>query len=317
MSVSDAVRQGFAWRGLTMVSQIQEARTMVAHNAVYGENNEYLLIQALQDFLPTGWTVGSGQIIDCDGKPSPQCDVIIYHDKEIPVAHRTKAGKVVVFADSVGAVIEVKSCLYSGKNRKSESTSSQALGLQMAKLDTFLRKALDKTRLIRESEIKKREGEGHVGALVTSRAEACKCDAGSSWHIHVFGFAFESCIGAQTLKEGLKCGYTGSSSPHDVFVMDLPADLAQMQAAITKVAKDPKRLNIEAYRNQIRWPNGYRISREGADKAFAMNHHQTGSDTLRLLVRELSKRIRDNSPMKILHTPGSGGWIYSQYNPEG
>ena len=85
--------------------------------AIKGEGNETVLRDLIRRFIPKRYGVGTGVVIDRHGKPSRQCDIVIYDMQLYPslLALRT----VHMFpVDIVYATVEVKTTLDKGKADK-------------------------------------------------------------------------------------------------------------------------------------------------------------------------------------------------------
>ena len=94
----DAIKDAIGRRTRTLVSQAAESRGAIQHNGLYGENNEGLLSDALRALLPAGWDVSSGEVVDVEGRISPQCDIIIYSRMAFPPIYVGRTGRVSVAA---------------------------------------------------------------------------------------------------------------------------------------------------------------------------------------------------------------------------
>jgi len=54
------------------------------HQGVKGEGNEHVLRELIKKFIPKRYGVGTGEVIDRNGKQSRQCDIVTY-DKYISI----------------------------------------------------------------------------------------------------------------------------------------------------------------------------------------------------------------------------------------
>ena len=79
------------------------------HSTILGDARESFIRDILEKFLPSSISIGSGQIIDQNGKRSKQVDVIIYR-REFPIL-KTFGAADVYLIEGVIATIEVKSKL--------------------------------------------------------------------------------------------------------------------------------------------------------------------------------------------------------------
>jgi hypothetical protein len=95
-----------------MVGQVHsefEAARNITHPGENGRAKETILINFFRKIVPAGFGVGSGFVIDTNGKQSKQQDVIIYHASYHP---RFEIGGINFFpVESVALVIEVKTML--------------------------------------------------------------------------------------------------------------------------------------------------------------------------------------------------------------
>lgn len=86
-----------------------ELSSTIHHKGEKGRQREDGLANFLKTFLPQKYGVATGELISCEsGCPSPQCDIIIYDNLNIPVIGRDEAVQRVPI-EGVYAIIEVKS----------------------------------------------------------------------------------------------------------------------------------------------------------------------------------------------------------------
>ncbi len=87
-------------------ARIELINASIGHSLTQGEETEREIISLLTDFLPSSYGIGSGIIIDIDGKPSKQIDIIIY-DNSKPNYTLSRNSKIFL-VDQVIAAIEIK-----------------------------------------------------------------------------------------------------------------------------------------------------------------------------------------------------------------
>lgn len=85
----------------------------INHSLTQGEENEEEIRKLLIDFLPSNYGIGSGIIVDINGKSSKQIDIIIY-DKSLP-NYTLNADSKLFLVDQVIATIEIKTNFTSGE----------------------------------------------------------------------------------------------------------------------------------------------------------------------------------------------------------
>lgn len=100
------------YRGITqrLRAEVDLINSLFQHQGIKGEGNETALRDFLTDFIPKQYGVGTGVVIDRDGKPSGQCDVVIYDDLSYPAFFSLTASHFFPI-DIVRVVIEVKTKL--------------------------------------------------------------------------------------------------------------------------------------------------------------------------------------------------------------
>jgi hypothetical protein len=82
----------------------------VEHEGVKGVLRESLIESFLEPLLMPPYRAGTGVIIDCKGRQSGQCDIIIWDDSIFRPLYSAR-GAGIYFIESVMAVLEVKSTL--------------------------------------------------------------------------------------------------------------------------------------------------------------------------------------------------------------
>jgi hypothetical protein len=91
-------------------TEVNSINSLFLHQGVKGEGNENVLRDLLIKFLPKRFGIDTGIIIDKDGNPSKQIDIIIYDNYNNPRILGLTSVKMFP-VDIVYAVIEVKTQL--------------------------------------------------------------------------------------------------------------------------------------------------------------------------------------------------------------
>lgn len=86
-----------------------ELAGLFEHGTTTGTSRELFLMRALRNVLPPAVHIGSGIVVDCEGKRSQQVDIVVY-DPRFPVLRSALAAGLYL-AEGVIATIEVKSTL--------------------------------------------------------------------------------------------------------------------------------------------------------------------------------------------------------------
>lgn len=110
------------YQGITqqLRSEVDFINSLFEHQGVKGEGNETVLRDLITKFIPKRYGVGTGVVIDRHGKPSRQCDIVIYDTFLYPSL--LSLTSVHLFpVDIVYATIEIKTTLTS-------KTAKEALG---------------------------------------------------------------------------------------------------------------------------------------------------------------------------------------------
>lgn len=104
------------------------------HQGLKGEGNEAAIRNLLVKFIPKKYSVGSGVVIDQDGIPSRQSDIVIYDNHNYPeLLSLTSVHMYPV--DLVYATIEIKTTLDSEKSKKAIENIKSVRSLNFIKDD--------------------------------------------------------------------------------------------------------------------------------------------------------------------------------------
>src|SRR5437868_6516479 len=98
----------FRMEGVT--ARLRAAQQIVSHPGTRGTLAENLLREAIREFLPQRWAVGTGFVMDEDGSRSNQVDLLIYDQLTMSPIYRD--GDLVILSSGTAHVaVEVKSSL--------------------------------------------------------------------------------------------------------------------------------------------------------------------------------------------------------------
>lgn len=89
-----------------------EGSNEIKHSGGKGANREFSIIKLLQEYLPSKYSLGSGEIISSVGEISRQCDIVIHDNFNSPKLFQSNEHSIFA-AEAVFGVIEVKSNLNS------------------------------------------------------------------------------------------------------------------------------------------------------------------------------------------------------------
>lgn len=93
----------------SVLAQAARARAGSGHAGLKGAAIEVVLRNLLRQYVPTSFTVGTGQFANSSGVLSPQMDVLLYDAAVFPHLSVNEDSSVVVCCESVFGVIECKS----------------------------------------------------------------------------------------------------------------------------------------------------------------------------------------------------------------
>jgi len=91
--------------------ELEVGRSAGVTPGAVGDASESSWIGLLRKHLPNRYQVGKGVVLDSRGAQSEEIDVIVYDHQYTPLLHLEREGRVVVPAESVYAVFEVKQTL--------------------------------------------------------------------------------------------------------------------------------------------------------------------------------------------------------------
>jgi hypothetical protein len=92
----------------SVLAQAERARAGSGHAGLKGAAIEVVVRNVLRQYVPSSFTVGTGQIANSAGALSPQMDVLVYDAAVFPHLSVNEDASVVVCCESVFAVVECK-----------------------------------------------------------------------------------------------------------------------------------------------------------------------------------------------------------------
>ncbi|MGA2624465.1 MAG: DUF6602 domain-containing protein [Bacteroidota bacterium] len=111
---------------------LKESRTIegISHLGLRGEIRESGIGKLISSLLPSEWDIGTGKIIDSEGKQSPQVDLLIYFKKVFPpIFFSEKLGLFPI--ESCGFAFEVKSTATATEIKKTVKNFNVLKSLQI------------------------------------------------------------------------------------------------------------------------------------------------------------------------------------------
>ena len=93
----------------SLVAQTDRARVGSDHSVIKGTSIEYVIRRTLKEYMPSHFTIGTGQIANNQNEISPQIDILVYDTNTFPRLAVNEDSSVIVCCESVFEVIECKS----------------------------------------------------------------------------------------------------------------------------------------------------------------------------------------------------------------
>lgn len=93
----------------SLIAQTDRARVGSSHSGIKGTSIEYVIRKTLTDYLPSQFTIGTGQIANNQNEISPQIDILVYDTNTFPRLAVNEDSSVIVCCESVFEVVECKS----------------------------------------------------------------------------------------------------------------------------------------------------------------------------------------------------------------
>ena len=93
----------------SLVAQTDRARVGSDHSVIKGTSIEYVIRRTLKEYMPSNFTIGTGQIANNQNEISPQIDILVYDTNTFPRLAVNEDSSVIVCCESVFEVIECKS----------------------------------------------------------------------------------------------------------------------------------------------------------------------------------------------------------------
>lgn len=97
------------WQGVAQRLQIEADvfNRLIMHNAEQGRENEASLTEVVRRFLPPSVGVGTGIVIDSEGRRSQQCDLIVFDQSNSPNV-LAQTSQMLFPVETVRLIVEVK-----------------------------------------------------------------------------------------------------------------------------------------------------------------------------------------------------------------
>ena len=137
------------YRGITqqLRAEVDFINSLFQHQGLKGEGNEAVLRDLLIKFIPRRFGIGTGVVIDRNGKPSRQCDIVVYDTLLYPSL--LSLSHVHIFpVDVVYATIEVKTTLDSETAKNALENIKSVRSLDIIK-DSWM--TLESTEILKGS----------------------------------------------------------------------------------------------------------------------------------------------------------------------
>ncbi len=93
----------------SLIAQTDRARVGSDHSVIKGTSIEYVIRHTLTDYMPSNFTIGTGQIANNQNEISPQIDILVYDTNTFPRLAVNEDSSVIVCCESVFEVVECKS----------------------------------------------------------------------------------------------------------------------------------------------------------------------------------------------------------------
>lgn len=93
----------------SLIAQTDRARVGSDHSGIKGSSIEYVVRRTLTDYMPSNFTVSTGQIANNQNEISPQIDVLVHDTNTFPRLAVNEDSSVIVCCESVFEVVECKS----------------------------------------------------------------------------------------------------------------------------------------------------------------------------------------------------------------
>lgn len=102
------LHQAYLQKQQLLLGSLELTSGFTSHPGTVGDESEANWIKMLSEFLPARYAVSSGQVVDHTGQLSEQIDVIVHDQQYSPLLFKGQTGIIIVPAESVYAVFEVK-----------------------------------------------------------------------------------------------------------------------------------------------------------------------------------------------------------------
>ena len=100
------------WRGVTqrLQAEVEQMNQLIDHQGAKGTENELSLARLVENLIPTRFGVGSGLLVDANGRSSKQMDLVVYERGTQPGIF-AQTNEVLFPVENVRLCIEVKTRL--------------------------------------------------------------------------------------------------------------------------------------------------------------------------------------------------------------
>lgn len=153
------------------------------HQGLKGEGNESAIRNLIKKFIPKKYSVGSGIVVDSEGKSSKQSDIIIYDNQNYPEILSLSSTPLYP-VDSVYATIEVKTTLDARKARQAIENIKSVRGLKYIK-ESFRTYPIDPVTEIKNDTVfwKVKETIPPIGVVFAFRSNASEYTTFANWFV--------------------------------------------------------------------------------------------------------------------------------------
>ena len=93
----------------SLIAQTDRARAGSDHTVIKGSSIEYVVRRTLTEYMPSNFSVGTGQIANNENEISPQIDVLVHDTNTFPRLAVNEDSSVIVCCESVFGIVECKS----------------------------------------------------------------------------------------------------------------------------------------------------------------------------------------------------------------
>ena len=167
------------YRGITnqMRAEVDLINSIFQHQGVKGSGNEQILRDLTTKFVAQRFGVGTGIVIDKNGKQSRQCDIVVYDTLLYPSLF-THTSAHIFPVDIVYAVVEVKTTLDSGSAKESIENINSVVALDYIKHEFW-----DAEGKSSHYAVGSRTTTPPIGAVLAYDSDCLKDDTFKNWFV--------------------------------------------------------------------------------------------------------------------------------------